>query len=158
MVHLIWLSIMIFSLIVLYKYKQQEINDLREVINHGRTYLKQKSEYYEKKDLNLKGKLKINIISSNVTKENPLILKFVEFDGSGWIETIDEKKTCYYSCLSLNISRIESLNGHKFRFASDFEAGMECQEPTVYAIGKDNVRIPLEVPGWESYWILIFDK
>lgn len=155
-VHLVWLCVTVALLFVLYKYKQWEIDDLKEVIERGKTYLKQRSDYYTEKDLDLKGKLEICAVSPNITKDNPLVLKFLEANGTERIEVIDGKKVCYYS--GSIISKITSLNKHQFLFASDFEAGMECQEPTIYGIGKDGEKIPMEVAGWEPHWILIFDK
>lgn len=72
-VNLIWICIMIALLFTLYKYKQWEIDDLKEIIERGKTYLKQRSDYYTEKDLDLKGKLKICAVSPNISKSNPLI-------------------------------------------------------------------------------------
>jgi hypothetical protein len=156
MIHLIWACVAGALLFALYKYKQWEIDSLKEIIERGQAYLKQKSDYYTEKDLDLKGKLKICAVSPNITKNNPLILKFLESDGIERIEIIDGQQICYYS--GSIISKVISINKHPFRFASDFEAGMESQEPTIYRISREGEQIPMEVAGWEPHWILVFDK
>lgn len=156
MVHFIWIGICSLLLFLQNKYKQSEINHLHELLDRAKDYIRQRSSYYTEKELDLKGKLKIKLVTDDISENNPIIIKFYEADGYEKVEAFHEKKICYYGGSS--ITKIESLSGHLFRFASDFEAGMEYQGATIYTTGKNGEEIPLETVGWEPHWILIFDK
>ena len=114
-----------------YRYKQDEINDLRDRLT-GREYVKEVSQYFTEKNINTEGKLKIYVTSSRISEDEPLVFKIIEIDGTEQTKIVTEKHI--YTYIGTPISRIESISGHPFRFASDFEVGMENQEPTVYTV------------------------
>ena len=138
MVHLVWMAVATVLLFTQYRYKQDEINDLRDMIKRGREYVKEVSQYFTEKNINTEGKLKIYVTSSRISEDEPLVFKIIESDGTEQTKIVTEKHI--YTYIGTPISRIESISGHPFRFASDFEVGMENQEPTVYTVYKKRYK------------------
>lgn len=156
----IWIVVLVAAILLIAEFwfvksiYEYQIQLLRERLDRGREYVSNRSKYLLEADLSLEGRFEIHVLEVN--PKEPIILEFTMKDGRKEMRVYEEPGV--YSFSGIALTHVKCVSGHLFRFSNEYEAGMEYQGATIFAISKTGIKTPCEVERWEKEWIIFFDR